>query len=168
MRITERRILSAMAFLCRVCQSVAYAVPACMCCWLLRANAHKRHLTPCFAAGRSVELLEACFPEPVKCMGLHPKLPQAVLVTRAVCPIGGMNGLFAKLSMTELRARQGVCGGAYWHHAIQIGCSHVILLLRGIGASAADAEKCPQGGACDVDVRLRVTVAASACSFSRE
>jgi len=24
------------------------------------------------------------------------------------CPIGGMNGLFAKLSMTELRARQGV------------------------------------------------------------
>ncbi|KAK9837134.1 hypothetical protein WJX81_005394 [Elliptochloris bilobata] len=29
---------------------------------------------------------------------------------RYLCPIGGMNGLFAKLSMTELRARQGVCG----------------------------------------------------------
>ena len=28
---------------------------------------------------------------------------------RYLCPIGGMNGLFAKLSMTELRARQGVC-----------------------------------------------------------
>lgn len=28
---------------------------------------------------------------------------------RYLCPIGGMNGLFAKLSMTELRARHGVC-----------------------------------------------------------
>lgn len=28
---------------------------------------------------------------------------------RFLCPIGGMNGLFAKLSVTELRARQGVC-----------------------------------------------------------
>lgn len=30
---------------------------------------------------------------------------------RYLCPIGGMNGLFAKLSMTEVRARQGVCSG---------------------------------------------------------
>ena len=30
---------------------------------------------------------------------------------RHLCPIGGMNGMFAKLSMTELRARQGVCSG---------------------------------------------------------
>ena len=28
---------------------------------------------------------------------------------RYLCPIGGMNGLFAKLSVTELRAKQGVC-----------------------------------------------------------
>ncbi|MBD2104369.1 sigma 54-interacting transcriptional regulator [Leptolyngbya sp. FACHB-261] len=28
---------------------------------------------------------------------------------RYLCPIGGMNGLFAKLSMVELRAQQGVC-----------------------------------------------------------
>lgn len=28
---------------------------------------------------------------------------------RYLCPIGGMNGLFAKLSMTELRADQGTC-----------------------------------------------------------
>ncbi|GAQ87672.1 hypothetical protein KFL_003690030 [Klebsormidium nitens] len=28
---------------------------------------------------------------------------------RYLCPIGGMNGLFAKMSMTEVRARQGVC-----------------------------------------------------------
>jgi polyferredoxin len=28
---------------------------------------------------------------------------------RYLCPVGGMNGLFAKLSVTELRARQGVC-----------------------------------------------------------
>jgi transcriptional regulator with AAA-type ATPase domain/NAD-dependent dihydropyrimidine dehydrogenase PreA subunit len=28
---------------------------------------------------------------------------------RYLCPIGGMNGLFAKLSMTELRAQQGIC-----------------------------------------------------------
>ncbi|MEB3336053.1 MAG: sigma 54-interacting transcriptional regulator [Leptolyngbyaceae bacterium] len=28
---------------------------------------------------------------------------------RYLCPIGGMNGLFAKLSMTELRAQQGTC-----------------------------------------------------------
>jgi len=31
---------------------------------------------------------------------------------RHLCPIGGMNGMFAKLSMTELRSRQGVCSGA--------------------------------------------------------
>ena len=31
---------------------------------------------------------------------------------RYVCPIGGMNGMFAKLSMTELRARQGVCSAS--------------------------------------------------------
>lgn len=31
---------------------------------------------------------------------------------RHLCPIGGMNGMFAKLSMTELRASQGVCSGA--------------------------------------------------------
>ncbi|DBB11723.1 TPA: hypothetical protein ACH3X3_005889 [Trebouxia sp. C0006] len=30
---------------------------------------------------------------------------------RHLCPIGGMNGMFAKLSMTELRSRQGVCSG---------------------------------------------------------
>jgi len=28
---------------------------------------------------------------------------------RYLCPIGGMNGLYAKLSMTELRAQQGTC-----------------------------------------------------------
>ena len=28
---------------------------------------------------------------------------------RYLCPIGGMNGMFAKLSMTELRAERGVC-----------------------------------------------------------
>ncbi len=28
---------------------------------------------------------------------------------RYMCPIGGMNGLYAKLSMTELRAQQGIC-----------------------------------------------------------
>ena len=31
---------------------------------------------------------------------------------RYVCPIGGMNGLFAKLSMTELRAQQGICSAS--------------------------------------------------------
>lgn len=30
---------------------------------------------------------------------------------RHLCPIGGMNGMFAKLAMTELRSRQGVCSG---------------------------------------------------------
>ncbi|KXZ56033.1 hypothetical protein GPECTOR_2g1585 [Gonium pectorale] len=30
---------------------------------------------------------------------------------RYLCPIGGMNGLMAKLSATEVRARQGVCSG---------------------------------------------------------
>lgn len=30
---------------------------------------------------------------------------------RYLCPIGGMNGMFAKLSMTELRANSGVCSG---------------------------------------------------------
>ena len=30
---------------------------------------------------------------------------------RHLCPIGGMNGMFAKLSMTELRAHSGVCAG---------------------------------------------------------
>ncbi len=31
---------------------------------------------------------------------------------RYLCPIGGMNGLFAKLSMTELRAEQGICSAS--------------------------------------------------------
>ena len=31
---------------------------------------------------------------------------------RYLCPIGGMNGLFAKLSMVELRAEQGTCSAA--------------------------------------------------------
>lgn len=31
---------------------------------------------------------------------------------RYLCPIGGMNGLFAKLSMIELRAKQGICSAA--------------------------------------------------------
>ena len=31
---------------------------------------------------------------------------------RYLCPIGGMNGLFAKLSMTELRAEQGICAAS--------------------------------------------------------
>ncbi len=31
---------------------------------------------------------------------------------RYLCPIGGMNGLFAKLSITELRARRGVCSAS--------------------------------------------------------
>lgn len=33
---------------------------------------------------------------------------------RHLCPIGGMNGMFAKLSITELRAQPGVCSGT--HH----------------------------------------------------
>lgn len=31
---------------------------------------------------------------------------------RYLCPIGGMNGLFAKLSMVELRAQQGICSAS--------------------------------------------------------
>ncbi|MEO0645834.1 MAG: cyclic nucleotide-binding domain-containing protein [Cyanobacteria bacterium J06650_10] len=31
---------------------------------------------------------------------------------RYLCPIGGMNGLFAKLSMVELRAEQGICSAS--------------------------------------------------------
>ncbi|WP_066426687.1 sigma 54-interacting transcriptional regulator [Anabaena sp. 4-3] len=31
---------------------------------------------------------------------------------RYLCPIGGMNGLFAKLSITELRAQQGICSAS--------------------------------------------------------
>ena len=31
---------------------------------------------------------------------------------RYLCPIGGMNGLFAKLAMVELRAQQGVCSAS--------------------------------------------------------
>ncbi len=32
---------------------------------------------------------------------------------RYLCPIGGMNGMFAKLSMTEVRGREGVCAGKH-------------------------------------------------------
>ena len=32
---------------------------------------------------------------------------------RHLCPIGGMNGMFAKLSMTELRAHTGICAGKH-------------------------------------------------------
>ena len=31
---------------------------------------------------------------------------------RYLCPIGGMNGMFAKLSITELRAQQGICSAS--------------------------------------------------------
>ncbi len=31
---------------------------------------------------------------------------------RYLCPIGGMNGLFAKLAITELRAQQGICAAS--------------------------------------------------------
>jgi polyferredoxin len=31
---------------------------------------------------------------------------------RHLCPVGGMNGLFAKLSMLELRAEAGTCSGS--------------------------------------------------------
>jgi polyferredoxin len=31
---------------------------------------------------------------------------------RYACPIGAMNGMFAKLAMTELRSKQGVCSGS--------------------------------------------------------
>lgn len=43
---------------------------------------------------------------------------------RYLCPIGGMNGLFAKLSMTEVRARQGVCSGeCSTYHCYKGGCA---------------------------------------------
>ncbi|KAG2494498.1 hypothetical protein HYH03_007267 [Edaphochlamys debaryana] len=43
---------------------------------------------------------------------------------RYLCPIGGMNGLFAKLSMTEVRARHGVCSGeCTTYHCYKGGCA---------------------------------------------
>ncbi|GLC68372.1 hypothetical protein PLESTF_000684000 [Pleodorina starrii] len=43
---------------------------------------------------------------------------------RYLCPIGGMNGLMAKLSMTEVRARQGVCSGeCSTYHCYKGGCA---------------------------------------------
>ena len=38
-------------------------------------------------------------------------MPASHTHSRYLCPIGGMNGMFAKLAVTELRARQGVCSG---------------------------------------------------------
>ena len=43
--------------------------------------------------------------------GMHCRFFERRLWCRHLCPIGGMNGMFAKLSMTELRSRQGVCSG---------------------------------------------------------
>jgi len=43
---------------------------------------------------------------------------------RYLCPIGGMNGLFAKGAVTELRARQGVCSGTCsTYHCYKGGCA---------------------------------------------
>ncbi|GLI58961.1 hypothetical protein VaNZ11_000745 [Volvox africanus] len=43
---------------------------------------------------------------------------------RYLCPIGGMNGMLAKLSMTEVRARQGVCSGeCSTYHCYKGGCA---------------------------------------------
>ena len=58
-----------------------------------------------------------CLPAPVCCSCLpatqaNPPPCTAVPpspLPRYLCPIGGMNGLFAKLAMVELRASQGVC-----------------------------------------------------------
>ncbi|GIL70179.1 hypothetical protein Vretifemale_1031, partial [Volvox reticuliferus] len=43
---------------------------------------------------------------------------------RYLCPIGGMNGMLAKLSVTEVRARQGVCSGeCSTYHCYKGGCA---------------------------------------------
>ena len=51
------------------------------------------------AIGRGTD---TCGPDPTRLH--HQKMRH-----RYLCPIGGMNGLFAKMAMTELRARSGVC-----------------------------------------------------------
>ena len=95
------------------------------------------------------------------------------LACRAVCPIGGMNGLFAKLSMTELRARKGVCGGARNHipkpHIAMHVCSgslHVFVLLHGIDPCAAEAKRVAREPH-EVLMRERIASAASACTLSQ-
>ena len=51
--------------------------------------------------------------------------------SRYLCPIGGMNGLFAKLSVTELRARHGVCSGTCsTYHCYKVSCRCGIKLLQ--------------------------------------
>ena len=48
---------------------------------------------------------------------------------RHLCPIGGMNGMFAKLSMTELRAQPGVCSGVLFSHSSS-RCKRDIVAVR--------------------------------------
>jgi transcriptional regulator with AAA-type ATPase domain/NAD-dependent dihydropyrimidine dehydrogenase PreA subunit len=43
---------------------------------------------------------------------------------RYLCPIGGMNGVFAKLSMTELRAQHGICSAECTTYQCYKGGSH--------------------------------------------
>lgn len=66
---------------------------------------------------------------------------------RYLCPIGGMNGLFAKLSVTEIRSRQGVCQGGYlWLHC-WLSCSSAHATNHRHGKSGScTTYQCYKGG----------------------
>ncbi|KAG2494517.1 hypothetical protein HYH03_007284 [Edaphochlamys debaryana] len=69
---------------------------------------------------------------------------------RYLCPIGGMNGLFAKLSMTEVRGRTGVCSSeCTTYHCYKGGCAQPPMGLESPGcplyshpAQLADNRNC--------------------------
>lgn len=50
---------------------------------------------------------------------------------RHLCPIGGMNGLYAKLAVTELRAQNGhLVVSPGWSHQNQLICINVSTTLK--------------------------------------
>ncbi|KAG2445992.1 hypothetical protein HXX76_000595 [Chlamydomonas incerta] len=90
---------------------------------------------------------------------------------RYLCPIGGMNGLFAKLSMTEVRARHGVCASeCSTYHCYKGGCAQPPVGLESPGcplyshpAQLADNRNCTNCMEClkacpngSVEFRLRL------------
>ncbi|MBR8827368.1 MAG: sigma 54-interacting transcriptional regulator [Gomphosphaeria aponina SAG 52.96 = DSM 107014] len=63
---------------------------------------------------------------------------------RYLCPIGGMNGMFAKLSMIELRSSQQVCGSQCSVFACQDGSDDTLLTFpEALSTEGQATEGCP-------------------------
>ena len=65
---------------------------------------------------------------------------------RYLCPVGGMNGAMAKLSMTEVRGRTGVCSGSCTTYGcLKVGWNAFIQVAN-VGLKPGALPSCWGGG----------------------